>query len=153
MNYHAIRTQTLVQSFKPQSLDTFLVTCPVNIRFLTGFSGSSSSLIITPKKSILISDDRYVGQIEEECPGVEAVIRHRDTTLLEATIEVLSKMESKTIGIESGTMAVQDFESIKTGLSAATLAPIAGRVESIRAVKDPSELEVMREAVRLAERA
>ena len=43
--------------------------------YLTGFTGDSSCLLLTPENQILISDGRYLNQIEEECPGIEMNIR------------------------------------------------------------------------------
>ena len=52
MNYPLQRRQALVQSLKKHSADAFLVTTPVNVTYLTGFTGDSSFYLGTPKNSI-----------------------------------------------------------------------------------------------------
>ena len=49
MNYFAQRRQTLVKDLKKDGVDTFLVTNPVHVTYLTGFSGDSSYLLLTPQ--------------------------------------------------------------------------------------------------------
>src|SRR5687767_8423932 len=72
MDYHARRRQQLVRSLKDEHLDALLVSNPVNVTYLTGFSGDSSHLLLSRKRTILVSDGRYAEQITEECPGLEA---------------------------------------------------------------------------------
>ena len=45
-----------------------MVTCPVNVTYLTGFTAEASYFIATPKASVLVSDQRFETQIKEECP-------------------------------------------------------------------------------------
>ena len=62
-------------SFKPNSCPRLLVTNPLNVTYLTGFSGEASYLVVTPKKTLLVSDGRFSDQLKEECPDLETVIR------------------------------------------------------------------------------
>ena len=62
-------------SFATEQLPGLLVTNPLNVTYLTGFTGEASYLIVTPKKTLLISDGRFADQLKEECPDLEIVIR------------------------------------------------------------------------------
>ena len=53
----------------------FLVASPTNVRYLTGFTGDSSVLLVGLDREILVSDGRFATQIDQECPGLEAHIR------------------------------------------------------------------------------
>lgn len=153
MNYPALRRKRLARCLKEEQLDALLVSNPVNVTYLTGFSGDSSYLILGRKRTILVSDGRFTEQLAEECPEVETVIRPPDQALPQATAEVLHKLGYRAIGFESAHLTVSDLEGLKELVPTADWKPGAKRVEQLRAVKDASEIEQIREAIRIAERA
>jgi Xaa-Pro aminopeptidase len=153
MNYPLLRRQALVQSLKKHSVDAFLVTTPVNVTYLTGFSGDSSFYLGTNKNSILISDSRFEEQIKEECPAIDAHIRGHNRTTLEAAAEVVTKSGAKAVGVEGNRITLGELEALKELAPKVTFVAINGQIEAQRVIKDPSETEHIREAVRVAERA
>ena len=68
MDYHVSRRANLLRDSKSDGVDGLLVTHPVNVRYLTGFTGSSGVLLLSAKHAILVSDSRYEEQIKEENP-------------------------------------------------------------------------------------
>jgi Xaa-Pro aminopeptidase len=154
MNYFAQRRQTLTKDFKKDGIDTFLVSNPVHVTYLTGFSGSSSYVVGTAKQFVLISDDRYAEQIKEEVSGVEVHIRPHTQTVTDAVGEVLGSVGAKMVGVEADHATFAFVDAVKSAApKAADFKPIYGKLEAMRVVKDPSELEHIREAVHIAERA
>jgi Xaa-Pro aminopeptidase len=153
MNYPLQRRQALVQSLKKHSVDGFLVTSPVNVTYLSGFTGDSSFYLGTPRHSILISDTRFEEQIKEESSAVEAHIRGHNKTTYEAAAEVLTKSGVKSVGVEGNRITLGELEVLKELTPKVTFVPINGLIEGQRVIKDPSETEKIREAVRVAERA
>ena len=153
MNYYSQRRQTLVRDLKQAGLDALLISDPVNVFYLTGFTGDSSYFLASPKHSILVSDTRFEAQIAEECPGLEAVIRGHDKTTDEAVGEVLTKAGLKAVGLESRHATLAWVESLATQAPKCTFAGAGARVEELRLVKDASEIEHIRAAVGVAERA
>jgi Xaa-Pro aminopeptidase len=153
MNYPLQRRQALVQSLKKHSVDAFLVTTPVNVTYLAGFTGDSSFYLGTSRNSIIISDSRFEEQIKEECPAVDAHIRGHNKTTHEAAGEVLVKSGVKTVGVEGNRVTVGELEALKESAPKVTFVPINGLIEGQRVIKDPSETEKIRDAVRVAERA
>src|SRR5688572_11175086 len=154
MNYNAQRRQTLVQGLKKDGVDTFLVTNPTHVTYLTGFSGESAYLVAHAKQFVLVSDDRYAEQIKEEVTGVEVHIRPHDKTTYEATGEVLAAVGARAVGVEADHATFALLESVKASApKVADFKPIRGKIEAMRVVKDPSEVEHIRAAVRVAERA
>jgi Xaa-Pro aminopeptidase len=153
MNYYAQRRQALVRDLKRDGLDVLLVSDPVNVFYLTGFTGDSSYFLASAKHSILVSDTRFEAQIAEECPGLEAVIRGHDKTTEEAAGEVLTKTGLKTVGVESRHATLALIEALAHSAAKCTFTGAGARVEELRAVKDPSEVEHIRAAVKVAERA
>src|SRR5437870_2685769 len=75
MDYTVSRRVNLLRDCKNDGVDGLLVTHATNVRYLTGFTGSSGSLVLSGKHAILISDGRYEEQIKEQCPGLDVHIR------------------------------------------------------------------------------
>ena len=51
-----------------EGLDGLLVQSPANRRYLSGFTGTAGSLLITEGESIILTDFRYTRQAKEQCP-------------------------------------------------------------------------------------
>ncbi len=153
MDVFPLRRDKLLTHFREDGLDAFLVTQPINVTYLTGFTGEASTLLVTPNKALLISDGRFLTQLEEECPGLPLHIRPPAQTLLEATCEVLGKMpDLQTVGFEAGHLTVAEFEALKSQTTKA-LKPGANRIEAFRAIKDAGELATIRQSISVAEGA
>ncbi|MFM8271538.1 MAG: M24 family metallopeptidase [Gemmata sp.] len=152
MNYQLQRRSAIGPTFRAQGLDGFLVTAAVNVTYLTGFTGDSSYFAALPKHDTLISDTRFEEQVKEECPDLDAVIRGHNKTTLEAAAEVLTKAGARNVGVEGNRITLGELEALKALAPKVTFVPVNGVVEAQRAVKDPGEIERIREAVRVAER-
>lgn len=150
---HAARRERLLKVLKQKEAEALLVTNEVNVRYLTGFTGDSTYLLLSPKFTQLISDSRYTTQIEEECPGLEAHIRTQKTKLVDSVGEMLSLSGVKRVGFESEQVSVAFLERLKEAAKTVEFVGVNGLVEELRAVKDAGEIAEIREAIRLAERA
>jgi Xaa-Pro aminopeptidase len=153
MNYLLQRRTTLTQTLKKHGVDAFLVTAPVNVTYLTGFTGEASYYVATGKHGVLVSDTRFEEQIKEECADLDAHIRGHNKTTLEAAAEVLAKAGARSVAVEANRITLGELELLKSQVPKINFVSVDGAVESQRAVKDPGEVEVIREAVRVAERA
>jgi Xaa-Pro aminopeptidase len=153
MNYLLQRRQALLQAIKVHSVDSFLVTTPVNVTYLTGFTGEDSFYFGSSKNSVIISDTRFEEQIREECQGLDANIRGHSKTTFEAAAEVLTKSGVKSVGVEENRITLGALEKLKELAPKVTFVPLQNVVESHRVLKDPGEVERIRESVRVAERA
>lgn len=153
MDYPALRRENLAQALTSEGLDGLLLTNPLNVSYLTGFSGESSYLLLDRFRAVLVSDARFTEQLAEECPGLETVIRPPEKKLQNATAEVISQLGIRKIGFESGHLSVAEFEQFFGLLPAASWKAGSSRVETLRAIKDAGEVAAIREAIRIAERA
>jgi len=144
------RRNKIRRSVAKQKLDALLVTHPINVRYLTGFTGGAAYLLIQPSGDTILSDPRFTIQIEEECPGLDAVIRPRT----ESTATTLSKLLGKTttgkLGIESETMTVAQHERLFQNLTHWQSVPTKGVVEELRHIKDKYEIAQIRRAIEIA---
>jgi Xaa-Pro aminopeptidase len=153
MDYPALRRQQLAQCLTEEGLDAILVTNPVNVTYLTGFSGESSPFLLGRGHSILVSDARFTEQLAAECPGLDLHIRPPSQGLTQAVAEVLGKMGLSTVGFESAHLTVAELEALRELAPALAWKPGRDRVERLRQIKDPSEVAALREAIGIAERA
>lgn len=149
----AARIDRLRAQVREEGLDALLVTNPLNVTYLTGFSGEATYLVLSARKILLISDGRFEIQLQDECPGIDAYIRPTGQLLADAAAHVIGQFGASKVGCESGHLTVADFETIAGKTAAVAWKPAAGRVEAFRAVKDADEIAAIREAIGIAEAA
>ncbi len=145
MNNKRIKSAQALLSRK--GVSAFLVTNLKNIRYLTGFTGSSALLLLLKRQSFLITDFRYQEQAEEEVEGADILISK--TSPLKEVKTLLGDRRIRRIGFEESA----SFLLFKKLSRHFTAIPIRDLVEELRVVKDDRELGFIREAVRRAERA
>ena len=133
-------------------LEAILVSNPINVSWLTGFTGDSSLLLLGPGRTILISDFRFVTQLAEECPGLETWIRTSDVKLHEAAAKVLGEQKLHQVGYEGSHLTCEAFGQMAEATSGVQWTAVNSLIEDLRAVKDAWELQELRHAVDLADR-
>jgi len=153
MIYFAQRRERLIKAISETGLDAFLVTNPINVHYLTGFTGDSSFLVVSAHRTILISDTRFTIQIAQDCPGLETAIRGHNKTTWKEAAEALQKLNCRSIGVESQHLTIGQFEHLKELAPALDFVARKNVVESLRVVKDESEIAAIRAAIGYGERA
>jgi Xaa-Pro aminopeptidase len=153
MSIFASRRERLWHAVKEEGLDAALITNPINVTYLTGFSGEASNLIVAKNKAFLVSDFRFKGQLAEECPGLDAFIRGPAQSTVDATIEQLKLLSLRTLGFESGHLTIAEHQKLSDGLATIDWKARSERIELLRQVKDDSEIAQIREAIKIAEKA
>lgn len=138
---------------KLKQVDSILITDEANVSWLTGFTGDSTWLLLTKKHALAISDPRYTEQIEQECPGLEAHIRKPTTKMHAAAASVVKKAKAIKLAFEADSVTVQMHSLLSEALSGVELVSTSGWTAELREVKDKYEIEAIRHAVRIAERA
>lgn len=131
-------------------IDALLITNPINIRYLTNFTGGAGCLLIQPDGDTLLSDPRFTIQIEEECPGLHAVIRPRHISASK-TLNDLLKSSPKggniRLGFEDASMTVAEKEHYYREIKKAEPVPTQRVVEKLRSIKDKTEIKEIRKAI------
>ncbi len=87
------RREKLLKAFKADQIDALLISSPTNVRYLTGFTGDDSTLLLTRDRATVLSDGRYTTQLKQECPNLELVIRPVGQTMTSAIAETVGKLE------------------------------------------------------------
>ncbi|MBI4844236.1 MAG: aminopeptidase P family protein [Nitrospirae bacterium] len=144
------RTEALKSSFPELGIKGILVTDPANIRYLSGFTGSSGCVIITQSKSLFVTDFRYSEQAEKE---VEKGFRiHIENDVREKVIaDLCVKHRVSRLGFEANHATYAFLGRLRR--RKVRLKPLIDTVEDLREIKSAEELTYIRKAVKRAERA
>jgi Xaa-Pro aminopeptidase len=140
------------RQIKQEGLDALLVTNVTNVTYLTGFTGDDSYLLVTRQGNVLISDQRYTTQLEEECRGLDLAIRAPGVKMGEFTVKAIQKAKISRLGIEGESMTVANRDALAANMPKTELIATGGWVEQLRVVKDKGEIDRVRKACDLARR-
>lgn len=149
----AERRAKLAHYVQTQGLHGILVTNPTNVRYLTGFTGDSTYLLLSNDFTLLVSDGRYTQQLEEECPGVPLFIRSPGMKLTPAVIEQLKSTGWSHVGCEAMHLTLAEFESLRGGLATVHWKALSEAVEQFRMIKDEAEILAIQHSISIAEKA
>ena len=125
--------------------EPLLVTSLVNVRYLTGLASSNAALLVDPDgDATLFTDFRYA----QKARALEG-IRFEQTA--RAVIgDLATRLAGRTVGIEAHVLTVASHEQLREG--GVETVSRTGLVERLRAVKEPQELESVREAAAISDR-
>jgi len=147
------RFAALGERLTVEQLDGLLVSGAANIRYLTGFSGSSAILVVSHQERLLITDYRYASQAREEVGDMARVVIE-DVSLWNGLWQQLPTMTPvRVVGFESACLLHRDFQRLLESGSRWQWRPTIGLVEGLREKKDAEELACIQEAIDCAERA
>lgn len=147
------RVARLSAELRERELDALVVASPLNLRYLTGFTGSNGLAIVSAGESYrFFTDFRYTTQSAEQMP--ELFEREVVTgSLLEAAARSLGEGGGK-LGYDEASTTVADRKRLAEALAGGwELVESAGAVERLRAVKDEQEVARLRAAAQLADEA
>jgi Xaa-Pro aminopeptidase len=133
-----------------RGLDGVLVTHPLNVRYLTGFTGSNGALLLSARDARLYTDGRYRTQAGEEAPDLELEVS-QDPLLKVAAADV-RRLALGALGAEMGHLSWAQYRELAEGVGEERLRGQERLVESLRAVKEPEELAALGRTESLADR-
>jgi Xaa-Pro aminopeptidase len=131
-------------------IDAALITSIVNVRYLTGFTGSNGAALITRDSALLATDGRYATRSADEVPDLERVI---DRWVAPALLHRAVQAGTKRLGYESHEMTVDQHAELAEAAETVEFRSIKRAVEDLRTVKDDGEIANLREACAIGDRA
>ena len=144
------RLQEVRRHLEKSGLDALLVSHLPPVRYLTGFSGSNGLAILTPRGQWFLTDNRYRQQSRSEVVGFSIVVS--SDTLLQAARKHGILRGKKRIGFESQYLSVASYESLRKLFPSARFIAKRSIIENIAAVKDESEIEVIKHAAAITDK-
>ncbi|BBZ44698.1 X-Pro dipeptidase [Mycobacterium parmense] len=139
-----------------RGLDAMLVTDLVNVRYLSGFTGSNGALLVfaDDRGDVLATDGRYRTQAAEQAAGLEIAI---ERALGRHLVGLAAEGGAAKLGFESNVVTVDGFDALTGAIeehkAATELVRAAGTVEALREVKDAGEVALLRLACEAADAA
>ncbi len=149
----AARVASLRDALTAAHIDALVLTSLPNVRYLTGFSGSSALVLVTQRDLHFITDFRYDTQVSEEVADL-ATIRIEAQSLWTGLWNLAGALTGlEVVGFESAHLLHRDFQRLLTEGTRWQWRPQLNMVEALRESKDADEVELIRYAGKIATRA
>ncbi|AZG44271.1 aminopeptidase P family protein [Gordonia insulae] len=138
--------------------DAVVVSDLVNVRYLTGFTGSNAAVLIwvdDPAADRICTDGRYITQVAQQAGDLEAVIA-RDC-LTELALRARDS-GAATVAFEADTVTVAQYRGLRARIAddhdtPPRLTAHTGLVQQLRIIKDPGEIDLLRQACGVGDQA
>ena len=142
------RIDRLRQQLPRLKVKYFLVSHIPHIRYLTGYTGDEGHLIVSQDRAIFLCDFRFKEQAENEI-DISDIITHP-----EDIFSVLPKLQLKgTMGVEADHLSAGDLDKLQRTLTECSFQLTYKVLDVIASVKDPEEIEHIRQAIAISEKA
>jgi Xaa-Pro aminopeptidase len=153
---HSQRRAALSTRIRAAELDAMLVTDLINVRYLSGFTGSNAALLVfaDDRAPVLATDGRYRTQAAQQAPDLEVAIERACGRYLAGRAATAG---ARRLGFESDVVTVDLFDALTKELSQGSqgteLVRASQTVEALREIKDAGELALLRLACEAADAA
>ncbi|MCB1219696.1 MAG: aminopeptidase P family protein [Planctomycetales bacterium] len=146
------RINALREKLGQLTLDQLLVTHPDNIFYLSGFTGSSAAILLSPGlPGRFITDFRYHERASANIAGLPLELTDSQLRPLQDVVSSLLPDGSRSrVGIEAGYMSFLGFSQLAATANIEPV-PTVKLIETMRMRKDASEIALIREAVAMGE--
>lgn len=147
-----MRLRKLRQRLLDASVEALLITDPANRRYLSGFTGSAGTLIISQDRALLATDFRYYERVKTQAPEFELVeLQNNLTDVLPGLVDDL---DVRLLGFESENVTMAQYDQWTNALAKdVQFVATTGVVEALRATKDEQELKNLQQAIELTDAA
>jgi len=145
------RLRKLRTAIAEKGLDALLISQPENLRYLSGFTGSSGWLLISEQNAILATDFRYVEQAKGESPDFEIIQTKQEP--YNWLPSLVCDLGWHKLGFEANSMSYDGYHKLSEAMKAKQVklefVPTTGIVEQLRSIKEPEELEFILRAAEI----
>jgi Xaa-Pro aminopeptidase len=148
---HPQRREALRKRLIELELDALLVTNLLNVRYLTGFTGSHGALLVHAEgdqSSVFCTDGRYRTQSQRQVPDLRRVI---DRSCMLRLAKYASENAIHRLGFESHVVTVDGHAALTEVTGPEAVVAISRPVERLRSIKDQAEVAALRRACAIAD--
>lgn len=147
------RIASLQKRLKKAGVSALLVTNRKDIRYLTGFVGDDSwALVRTGSKQVhVLSDFRFEEQIRNEAPHVKAIMRQK--SLADALKDLIEPLKLERIGLQVDHTTLAQRKTLAKAVGTRRLADLEDGLLAQRAIKDEDEVNRIRKALDIQQKA
>jgi len=148
------RIEVLLNELESRGLDGFLIMSVPDIAYLTGFTGDASIFLVSNNGCVFLTDGRYTEQASNEIPGEIEVFKWINDNRygVETYQKFIEEFQISTLGFESDVMTHATYQKFEEEVKV-DLRATSGLVAQQRMIKDEQEIDLLKEACRLSDRA
>ncbi|MBI5892497.1 MAG: aminopeptidase P family protein [Deltaproteobacteria bacterium] len=140
------RLKRLQYNLLEWKIDAALITSFENIRYISGFTGSSAVVIAAQNKVFFLTDSRYITQAHDEVEGFK-IIEYKKQ--IDEVVSLLKKIKAKDIGFEGNNINYDYYKKLKNFLANRRIFSLTEKLNAIRIKKDAAEIEIIRQAAKI----
>lgn len=143
------------EGFADKEIDAIFISQSENRRYLSGFDGSSGYLLITEQNAVLATDFRYIEQARRQASSYE-LFQIKDS-ITDWFPQLIAGVNLRRLGVEARHISLSLYQQLSDILSRVQsqfrLVPVDGLVESLRAIKEPAEIDLIARAAAITDAA
>ena len=145
-----VRIKCLRNQLMSLNLDGMIVSNPINVKYLTGLS-EEGILIIAPKENIFVTDGRYIESVNRNLTLDDEIVAYETKNLNKYDYEAIF-MLSENVGFEENYVTYEQYKKYLQTYQV-NLVETEGLIENQRIVKDEDEIETIRKACEISDKA
>lgn len=144
------RVKNVQGKLSKYNIDALLVTNMFNVRYLANFTGTTGLVVITKDEAYFVTDFRYTEQAAEEAKGFTIV--KNEGPIFEEVAKIVQEDKIENLGFEQENITYAVYNQIND-IIPCELVPVTGLVEKLREVKTEDEINIIKEAINITEKA
>lgn len=142
----------IIDFLKVKNIGGFFVSKPQNVRYVSNYTSDDAYLFITETENYFITDPRYTEQAEMECPNYKIINwREKGKSIAESVKFIIDNLNLKSFCFEGDYVNYNTYEDLKS-INAEAVA-VTGIIEDLRSVKTDYEIQNLKVACQIADRA
>jgi Xaa-Pro aminopeptidase len=142
---YKLRLKKLRAELQKRGLGSLVVTNETNVRYLSGFKGGDSLVVITPDSQFFLTDSRYTEDAGDSVSGFTIV--EVTTSTYDCLGQIVKKNRIKRIGFESLNLPYEIAHRLAGHIRPAKLVSTKNIIENLRAIKDLKEIEAIKRSI------
>ncbi|MBO5868974.1 MAG: aminopeptidase P family protein [Oscillospiraceae bacterium] len=135
-----------------ETADALLLTSRYSRHYGAEFDIAEGVAIVSAKGCLYFTDSRYIESAQNNIKGFKVVEMNRENPYRKLINDAIAEFGIRKLGFEEGYMTLSEFRSYEENLQA-ELVPMGEKIDSFRAVKEPWELDRMRKAQAITDKA
>lgn len=130
-------------------MDAFLITNMENIRYITGFTGSSALTLVRPDEAVFLTDSRYTTQANQQVRNC-AIREYKKQ--IDELLAFIKSLGVKRLAFEATVLPFVLYAKLKDNLEAVDLVGMENWIEEQRMIKDQSEIEALKHTIAITKK-
>ena len=150
-----LRIKNCTKKLKKLNLDSLLISDPVNITYLTGFSADNSYLLLTQDGGLIYFTNFLYRKAAKEIKNWEVIISGNKHNVFTLAAKKIKALNLKRVGFEAKKLSFLEHKIINWYLSAWSINFIETKdlVEETRMIKSGEELSCVQKSIQISKEA